>query len=109
MAKTRATIDFAPGKTHLTGMGIEITMSSKGQIVIPKDVRDALGLKPGERLMLERVGQRIIIETPQPAREKISYEEFRRRMPVYTGPPVAIEDMTVDWEYMARNRDQDAD
>lgn len=102
---TWATIDFTPGKTHLTDMGIEITMSSKGQIVIPKDVRDALGLKAGERLSLERVGRRLILQAPELPREKISYEEFRRRVPKYEGAYVAVEDMTSrignlyrDWE-----------
>lgn len=75
-------------------MGIEVTISSKGQIVIPKDVRDALGLQAGGKLMLDRVGQRLILEAPQPARPRISYEEFRRRVPKYEGPPVAVEDMT---------------
>lgn len=75
-------------------MGIEITVSSKGQIVIPKDVRDALGLEPGARLVLERVGQRLILERPSPPRERISYEEFRRRVPRYEGPPATIEEMT---------------
>lgn len=97
-------IDSRTGKTHLTGMGIAVTMSSKGQIVIPKDVRDALGLKAGERLNLERVGNRLILEAPEPPRERISYEEFRRRMPKYEGPPVAIEDMTIDWDYFAKHR-----
>ena len=75
-------------------MGIEITVSSKGQIVIPKDIRDALDLKAGEKLVLERVGRRLILEQPQPPRERISYEEFRRRVPKYEGPPVAVEGMT---------------
>lgn len=75
-------------------MGIEITVSSKGQIVIPKDVREALGLEAGSRLVLERVGQRLILERPSPPRERISYEEFRRRVPKYEGTPVPVEEMT---------------
>lgn len=75
-------------------MGYEVTVSSKGQIVIPKDVRDALGLKSGEKLTLDRVGRRITLDAPAAPRERISYEEFRRRVPKYTGPPVAVEDMT---------------
>lgn len=87
-------------------MGVEITMSSKGQIVIPKDVRDALGLKAGEKLVLERVGRQLILKAPEPPRERISYEEFRRRVPKYEGPPVAIEDMTVDFDYLWRDRSE---
>ncbi|PZO73361.1 MAG: hypothetical protein DI640_09905 [Sphingomonas taxi] len=75
-------------------MGNEVTISSKGQVVIPKDVRDALNLKAGEKLTLRQVGRRIILETPEPPRKTISYEEFRRRVPRYEGPTVAIEDMT---------------
>ena len=75
-------------------MGVKITMSSKGQVVIPKDVREALDLRAGEKLNLRRDGRRIILEVPAPARERISYEEFRRRVPRYDGPPVALEDMT---------------
>lgn len=76
-------------------MGIEITISSKGQIVIPKDVRDALNLKPGEKLNLTKVGRRIILEAPDAPEPRISYEEFRRRVPKYEGPPVSVEEMTL--------------
>lgn len=79
-------------------MGIEIKISSKGQIVIPKDVREALNLAAGKTLMLSREGRRIILDAPEPPRRKISYEEFRRRVPKYEGPPVAIKDMTVDFD-----------
>ncbi|MCU6453588.1 AbrB/MazE/SpoVT family DNA-binding domain-containing protein [Sphingomonas sp. A2-49] len=75
-------------------MGFEITMSSKGQIVIPKDVRDALNLKSGERMSVHREGRRIILEAAAPPRARISYEEFRNRVPRYEGPPVATDDMT---------------
>lgn len=75
-------------------MAIEIPISSKGQIVIPKDVRDALHLEPGQKLTLTYVGRRIVLDAPGPPHETISYEEFRRRVPKYNGPPVPVEEMT---------------
>ena len=90
-------------------MGYQVTISSKGQIVIPKDVRNALGLKPGEKLMLDRVGRRMTLDAPPLPRERIGYEEFRHRMPRYEGPPVAIDDMRVDFDaleaWQGRNRE----
>lgn len=89
-------------------MNMETKLSSKGQVVIPKDIRDALRLSPGERLRVTRQGRRIIIEAiePEPARERISYEEFRRRVPRWEGPPVSMEDMraAVDRMFAERGR-----
>jgi antitoxin PrlF len=31
-------------------------VGAKGQVVIPKDIRDELGLRPGSEVALERVG-----------------------------------------------------
>jgi AbrB family looped-hinge helix DNA binding protein len=41
---------------------IDITLAPRGQIVIPKEARDALGLKPGARLRLRVEGGRLLIE-----------------------------------------------
>ena len=41
---------------------INITVAERGQIVIPKEARDALGLKPGARLQLRVEGGRLVIE-----------------------------------------------
>ena len=41
---------------------MEITVAERGQIVIPKEARDALGLKPGARLQLRVEGGRLVIE-----------------------------------------------
>lgn len=40
----------------------EVTLAERGQIVIPKEVRDALGLKPGARLQLRVEDGRLLIE-----------------------------------------------
>ena len=45
-------------------MGITIDktrLSSKGQVVIPKRIRDALNMKPGDDLVVLRKGDQIII------------------------------------------------
>ena len=74
-------------------MGVVIKLSTKGQVVIPKDIRDALQLKAGETLNVTREGRRIVLETTEAPRERISYADFKRRVPPYEGPPVTVEDM----------------
>ena len=41
---------------------VEVTLAERGQIVIPKEVRDELGLKPGSRLQVRVEGGRLVIE-----------------------------------------------
>lgn len=45
-------------------MGGYATMTSKGQLTIPKNVRDELGLKPGDKIVLTVVDD-YIIGTPK--------------------------------------------
>ena len=40
----------------------DITLAERGQIVIPKEARDALGLKPGCKLQISLDGNRLVIE-----------------------------------------------
>nr|VFJ69183.1 MAG: transcriptional regulator, AbrB family [Candidatus Kentron sp. FW] len=42
-----------------------VTLSSKNQVVIPKEARDALGLTPGKRLLVH-VENNMIIMLPEP-------------------------------------------
>ncbi len=37
-------------------------VSTKGQFVIPADIREALGIRPGTRIAVLREGNRIILE-----------------------------------------------
>jgi AbrB family looped-hinge helix DNA binding protein len=39
----------------------EVTLSSKNQIVVPREARDALGLKPGAKLIVVARGDTIIL------------------------------------------------
>lgn len=39
----------------------EATLSSKNQIVIPREARKVLGVKPGDKLLVVTRGERVII------------------------------------------------
>jgi AbrB family looped-hinge helix DNA binding protein len=41
---------------------IDLTLAERGQIVIPKEARDALGLKAGSKLQIRIEGNRLVIE-----------------------------------------------
>jgi AbrB family looped-hinge helix DNA binding protein len=39
-----------------------ITVSSKGQMVIPSAIREAMGIEPGTRVAIRQEGARVILE-----------------------------------------------
>ena len=39
----------------------EVTLSSKHQIVVPREARKALGLKPGDKLVIVTLGERVLV------------------------------------------------
>ena len=39
----------------------EATLSTKNQIVIPREAREALGVKPGDRILVVVRGERVIV------------------------------------------------
>lgn len=41
---------------------MDITLAERGQIVIPKEMRDAMGLKPGAKLQISVTDGRLLIE-----------------------------------------------
>lgn len=51
-------------------------LSSKGQVVIPEDVRKRLGLKEGHQFMVWDSGDSVILKTIQPP----STEEFNQML-----------------------------
>lgn len=85
-------------------MGNQTKLSAKGQVVIPKEVRDALDWVPGLELSITRSGNRVILEPRRTPRERITYEEFRRRVPRHEGPAATIEEMNVAVDRMFAER-----
>lgn len=51
-------------------MATEIgTLSTKGQVTIPKEIRDALRIRPGDRIRFDlEGGDRAIVQKAEPAR-----------------------------------------
>ena len=41
---------------------LDVTLAERGQIVIPKEARDALGLKAGSKLQIRIEGNRLVVE-----------------------------------------------
>jgi AbrB family looped-hinge helix DNA binding protein len=98
-------IDDKPSKTHLTLMNAKTTMSAKGQVVIPKDVRDALGLFPGQRLEIIRSGNGLLLR-PADSKSGRSFDEItahiREIAPPWEGPPATDADMKAAVDEMVR-------
>jgi AbrB family looped-hinge helix DNA binding protein len=76
-------------------MNATTRMSAKGQVVIPKEVRDALGLTPGQTLEVVRTGSGVLLR-PAFAKSGESFAAITARIRgrnSYAGPAVTIEDM----------------
>lgn len=88
-------------------MNANTRLSAKGQIVIPKDVRDAMGLAPGDRFEVVRRGQHIMLLRPDQRRHTISVEEASRRLREivhYDGPPISDDMISMAAAEMAEQR-----
>ncbi len=66
-------------------------VSSKGSIVIPKEIREAEGLHPGTEVAFVRYGGRVnIVPVPDNPIEA-SYGFLREHTPLYEGPSIRQE------------------
>ena len=76
-------------------MTFETSLSAKGQVVIPKDVRTALGLTEGTKFEVHMLGRDIVFRAKGRGSGRSTDEilgDLRLRHP-YSGPPVSIAEM----------------
>lgn len=62
------------------------TISTKGQLVIPKRFRKALHLQAGDRVLFSLEGEKLTLEREQPRRAKLIEKKGRK---VLVAPPGA--------------------
>jgi AbrB family looped-hinge helix DNA binding protein len=60
---------------------METTIDRFGRVIIPKTIREHLGLRPGSKLIVEEHNHDLLLRTA----DKASYLEVREGVVVYTG------------------------
>jgi AbrB family looped-hinge helix DNA binding protein len=80
----------------------DTTVSTKGQVVIPKDVRDRLGWQPGTSLEIEEHGDRLVLRQARRVR-RTTIDDLRGCLR-YDGPPKTLEEMEEGIARGARER-----
>lgn len=63
------------------------TMTSKGQVTVPKEVREALGLEAGTKLWFVRTPQGYVLKAAKSSAMGLA------GIVAYDGPPVSLEEM----------------
>ena len=66
-------------------------LSSKGQVILPKSVRDARHWQPGMEFTVEEVGEGVLLRPLKPFKPTRHEDVFGCLK--YSGPPLSIEDM----------------
>lgn len=68
------------GRAILTDVLVETTkLSEKGQVVIPKDFRERMGLKPGNRFLVIAAEGAIILQRMEVVKRKMDVDEILRK------------------------------
>ncbi len=85
-------------------MNVRARISSKGQVVVPKEMRDRLGLHAGSEIEFVEGPEGVMMKRVRPmsAFPPITAAEFMARRVKWTGKPVPVEDMNRAIEDEAR-------
>ncbi len=70
-------------------------ISKKGQIVVPKHIRDKLKIQPGEKLIFNQVGERVYIEKENAQTLPTMIDILKRGKPF---PPQLIKKLRDEWD-----------
>ncbi len=77
-------------------MNASTKLSGKGQIVIPKDVRDRMGLEIGDAFEVFERGDELVLRRGKPQSKGLTAAQALceiQKVYRYDGPPISIEDM----------------
>ena len=74
-------------------MNAHTRLSAKGQVVIPKAVRERLQWREGADLEVIETASGVLLRPSAPKRERITIDVFRRRHPPQPGPALTLEQM----------------
>jgi AbrB family looped-hinge helix DNA binding protein len=72
-------------------MDATVVLGQQGRIVIPADVRSALGLAPGDRLHLHVAGRRLVL-----ARQQDAVAELRELAPAVTEERSLVDELLAE-------------
>jgi len=81
---------------------ITTTMSTKGQVILPKAIRSKRHWKAGTKLVVEETPEGVILKSVSPFPETRPEDVFG--CAGYEGPPISIEDMDKAIEKEVRRR-----
>jgi len=87
-------------------MTIQIKISTKGQIVLPKDVRDRLGLHPGMSMDVIDAPGGVYLKVASTRKVK-SFDQVKaelRKLYTHEGPALTIEEMDAGVDEMFRRQ-----
>jgi AbrB family looped-hinge helix DNA binding protein len=65
------------------------TITTKGQVTIPKDIREELKLKPGDKVIFEKEGNRVILKPAKTLLDFRGYVKARRPIPMEEAREIA--------------------
>lgn len=77
-------------------------VSTKGQVILPKSVRDSRRWRPGTRLLVEETAEGVMLK-PAPAFAPTKMDDVFGSLS-YKGPPKTIEEMNAGIVEEARRR-----
>ena len=83
---------------------MESKLSSKGQVVIPKELRDAKGWNAGDDLILEDRPDGVLLKRRKLFKPTTIDEVAGCLKPLYSGPPKSIEGMDAGIDEAMRER-----
>lgn len=87
-------------------IAVTTTVSTKGQVILPKAIRDRRGWRAGARLVVKETPEGVLL-TQEPVFPPTRIEDVVGMLK-YDGPPISVEDMNVGVaDYLRRKHARD--